>query len=436
MKLSTKDRTYELNLDAGQANVTVALPHAEHAPGTFAGLMEEALQAPIAAGKLSAMALSGQKICIITDDWGRPTPAYEFIPALIAELEKAGAQDDDICFVTASGMHDPMSDRELRKKLGDDTVNRFRCYSHDGGARAELSFVGFTELGTPVWVNRHVAEADLVIAVGRVYPHIAYGYEGGYKMIVPGVASYETITRDHSMNFSDYSVYGNVQRNPSRAEADAVGRLVGLQYLINYVIGFDGKPHKAFAGKVEEVFEACVRYGEEKVWATRIGEQKDITILCAGEEADKGIEENPTYYMGLALDVTKPDGTIIVIMNEPIGEKKRLYEGMDLESLSLSELLILHEKRNWNLNEKDLQWLVKDLRSAYYGRRIMSMHPQRLFIVADTFSPAKLDRYNAKRFSDVDSALQAALALKPDAEILVIPEGRSTFPLVEYSFPG
>ena len=332
-------------------------------------------------------------------------------------------------------MHDPMSEADLRRKLGDDTVNRFFCHSHDSGSREHLSFVGITEMGTPVWANKYVVEADFVIAVGRVYPHVAYGYEGGYKMIVPGVASNETILRDHGMNFSNRSVYGNIKRNPSRDEADAVGRLVGIQYLINYVIGFDGKPHKAFAGAVEPVFQECVMFGEEKVWATRIGKKTDITILCAGDEADKGIEENPTYYVGLALDVTKPDGIIIVIMDERIQQTKRMLEGIDLSALSDSELIYLHEKRTWLANERAVQSYVKSIRSEYYNRYVMCMHPQSMYIIADKFSPAKLERYKAQRFDNVNEALEKALKIKPNADILVIPEGRATFPIEEYSFP-
>ena len=65
-------------------------------------------------------------------------------------------------------------------------------FAAQGGLRV-LLLDKKSELGTPIWVNRHVAEADFRVAIGRIAPHEAYGYEGGYKMIVPGVASFETI---------------------------------------------------------------------------------------------------------------------------------------------------------------------------------------------------------------------------------------------------
>src|SRR5204863_1555596 len=177
----------------------------------------------------------GKRIAVMTDDWGRPTPASEMIPLVLDELHAAGAEDKLITFVTASGMHDPMKPADLERKLGRETVERFRCISHDAGDHRLLAFVGASELGTPIWVNRYVAEADFRVAIGRIAPHEAYGYEGGYKMIVPGVASFETILRDHSMNFSRFCVPG-VHGNPRRREADAIGTQVGIDFVLNVVV--------------------------------------------------------------------------------------------------------------------------------------------------------------------------------------------------------
>ena len=65
----------------------------------------------------------------------------------------------------------------------------------------------------------------------------------------------------------------------------------------------------------------------------------------------------------------------------------------------------------------------------------MCMHKPSLYLVADRFSPNKLDKWNAQHFSTVKAAVEAALTKKPDARILVIPEGTRTFPMVSYSIP-
>jgi lactate racemase len=434
VKLMSKGREHALAIE-GYRDVVVARPHDPVAASSWEDAAERALSHPVDGTKLEDLKLRGRKVCVMVDDWGRPTPASRIVPAIIRRLEMAGVADDDVTFVTGSGMHDPMSEEDLRRKLGDTTCDRFRCFPHDAGDHSRLQFMGITEMGTPVWVNKWVAAADVRIAVGRVHPHISYGYEGGYKMIVPAVAAFETIVRDHALNFSPYSVYGNVRKNPSRAEADACGRLVGLDYILNVVVGFDGQPARAEAGAaVPDVWARCVRFGEEQVWGTRLGRQFDVTVLAAGDEADKGIEENPTYYVGLALDVTRDDGTIIVLMDETIGRKRTVVEGIDLSELSLGDLLRLHEKRTWNLNERQVQHHIKTIRGEFYERRIMSLHSQKLFIVADRFSRHKLARYNARHFTDLGAAFKEAMAPLREPSVLVIPEGRRTFPLVDYSF--
>ncbi|MFC2071032.1 lactate racemase domain-containing protein, partial [Chloroflexota bacterium] len=40
---------------------------------------------------------------------------------------------------------------------------------------------------------------DLKISIGGILPHVSYGFSGGGKLIIPGVASYETVTAHHSV---------------------------------------------------------------------------------------------------------------------------------------------------------------------------------------------------------------------------------------------
>jgi nickel-dependent lactate racemase len=83
-----------------------------------------------------------------------------------------------------------------------------------------------------------------------------------------------------------------------------------------------------------------------------------------------------------------------------------------------------------------VQHYIKAARGDYYRRRVMELHSRELYFVSDACSEARLSRCHARHFTDVNEALQAALARIPDARIAVIPAGDRTYPLVEYSFPG
>ena len=419
------------------ARVETARPNPGLPPGKWEQVVSAALDDPLPpARRLEELDLCGKTVCIIVDDRGRPTPVGEFILPILDRLNKSGAPDGRIRIVTASGMHDPMTEEELALKLGETAMRRVHCSSHDAGNQEGLRFMGITSRGSPVWVNRYAAEADFRIAAGRIHPHVCYGYEGGYKMICPGISSFETIVRDHGMNFSDNSRYGNVYDNISRSEADDIGRMVGIDYLINFVVDSKDRPIKAFAGSCDPVFRRGVDFGERNVWGTKISRKADIAVVSVPKEGDFRLSNNPMYYLQLAFDATARDGVLIAFLEDRTEKRRPTVQGIDLSALSVGELLRLHEKRTWNCSEREVQHIIKAIRSEYYLRRVVELHAPLLSIVSGSFSAAKLERYRARLFADPERALSAALDAKPDAHVLLIPEGTETIPIVEYSFPA
>lgn len=368
--------------------------------------------------------LNGKKIVVIVDDWGRPTPVNLIVPIIIDELHKAKAKDENISFITASGMHNPMTEEELERKLGKDIVKRFRCYSHDGGDIDQLSFVGISDLGTPVWINRIVADADYKMAIGRVFPHPTYGYEGGYKMIVPGVASFETIIRDHSMNFSPYSDYGIIE-NPSRGEAESIGKMVGLDFTINYVMNFQDEPITAYGGRdAIKVQRRCVEYGDSYVWGAEFQHMGDLVIAALGE--DEGWNKVP-FALHMARRACREGGIIIFLL--PGDEPEREEE---LRSLSLSDLLRLHEKRTWeHLSERDVQWRLKAIRSEFYRRRAFCDKRHLVKFIGGKVLPVTLIETGGEYYESFQDALDSCKSLlDQDIKILIMPEASRVIPLL------
>jgi len=369
--------------------------------------------------------LRGKKVAVITDDWGRPTPAHEVVPLIVDTLRAAGAADDDMTFLTASGMHDPMSEADLIRKLGEPIVRGFRTISHDAGDRTSMECVGITRQGTPIWVNRYVAEADFTLALGRIHPHESHGYEGGYKMVLPGVTGFDTITRDHAFNFSPESVVG-VLENPSREETDAVGAMVGIDFLIDVVVTDLGEPVEAFSGETMAVHHAGVEYGDREVWGAEVGEPGDVVVVSPGSGQVPTPYRLETLYR--AARVTAPTGTLIGVTSEPtemetidgdaIADDSLLALDADrfvakLPTLAFSEIVRLHEARRWRLDERTIQWRLKSVRGEFYRRRKVG----------------EILARNAVLTPDPNTALRDALGrFGPDARVIVVPEGTATLP--------
>jgi hypothetical protein len=398
--------------------------------GSLEELVCKAMDNPLDKKPLGQWGFKAKKVAILVDDWGRPTPCSEFLPSVVARIKDAA----DITIITASGMHDPMTDEEMERKVGKDIVRRFRCVSHDAGDPTRLAFLGITPLGTPVWVNKYAAEADIRLCFGRIFQHSNYGYEGGYKMIVPGIASFETIMRDHSLNFSDLSNYGILKNNPSRDEADAVGRLVGIDFCVNFVMDFNARPVAAFGGSVEKVFTKGVDFGQRSVWGTVTGRPADITLISGIITGQERYLNNPTCHLGLAFSVTNPQGVVIAAADYK-NRKRRLLDGCDLDLIPLGELIRLHEKRDWNKDPRQIQWAIKNIRGVFYERRILEAHKQKLFLASSTYPHEVAERWRAVTYPSIAEAFSAALKCYPDPYVVAIPDPDHSIPMIDYDFP-
>ena len=118
------------------------------------------------------------------------------------------------------------------KKLGKDVVRRYHIYNHN--TYEHHVEVGKTTRGTPVLINREVMACDLKIGIGGLIPHLGAGFGGGAKMVLPGVASIDSVDYNHrvigkrggdrsAMRFS----HGEIDDNELRQDLEEAARMVG-----------------------------------------------------------------------------------------------------------------------------------------------------------------------------------------------------------------
>ncbi|MBW1695758.1 MAG: DUF2088 domain-containing protein [Deltaproteobacteria bacterium] len=121
-------------------------------------------------------------------------------------------------------------------KLGDEVVDRVRVSVHYADNRDNLVHIGTTSRGTPVWLNRTVAEADITVVIGTVNPHYFAGYSGGGpKILLPGVSGRDTLRKNHVLIRDPNTVQGKMDGNPIWEDMLEVARLAKLTYLVNFV---------------------------------------------------------------------------------------------------------------------------------------------------------------------------------------------------------
>ena len=387
-------------------------------------IVDEALQSPIEAPRLSAYDLTGKKVVVITDDWGRPTPASRVLPAVLREVEQAGARAEDVTVMTGSGVHAPMTDDELTRKVGTWVRQRYRCVPHDA-VEHEMVYMGTSRRGTPVWINRIVAEADFRIAVGRIGPHITHGYEGGAKMITPAVSYWLTVLRNHSCNFSPLCEYGSYWHNPSREDVDDIGGMVGLHYIVNFVINRHGDPFRGFAGHYLHAHRAGIAWGDREVWGAAIGRRASLVVATPGDLRQGAFGGSP---LELAILACRPGGTTVLVNppGRPVREATAFQR--EMAGWSFDRLFVEHDRRDLSLPPRAVSDRCKTIRGEYYARR--PGETRHVIVVGEPLAADAGTRLRHHEAPTLQAALDEAVAREgADATAVILPEAATTLPL-------
>ncbi len=212
----------------------------------------QALMSPIGSPGIAERDLRNSRITIVCDDHSRPTPVVQFIKPVLNHLFNAGALQENIRILIASGVHRPSTEEELVKKLGADILSTFQVKCHDAYDQGGLVSIGTTSRGTKVAVNSDLPESDFIVCLGSIEPHLLLGFGGGLKMLVPGCASAETIGSNHLQGvggtiFDYVGVQGH--NSPMRLDLEeAAGLLRKDIFIVNASMNEHAVPVKFFCG--------------------------------------------------------------------------------------------------------------------------------------------------------------------------------------------
>jgi len=271
---------------------------------------------PIGIPPIRELAKGKKEVVIIFDDMTRVTRVAKIVPFVLEELAAAGIPDNRIRFIVALGLHGALDRLDFVKKLGEEVVARFPVYNHN--PFANCTYVGTTAAyKTKVYVNEVVMGCDLKIAINEVIPHPLGGFGGGGKIILPGVASFETIRHQHESPSKDINKHlgkGIVENNPFRANIDEAATMAGLDVSINCIINMWGETVSMYAGAMMPAHAAAVQEAKTHYLTPKV-KGKDIVIANLFAKV---------MMRGDGLDMAYPavntgGGDVVLISNSPGG---------------------------------------------------------------------------------------------------------------------
>ncbi|MEK7354467.1 MAG: lactate racemase domain-containing protein, partial [Chloroflexota bacterium] len=290
-------------------------------PALTPAKIKAAIASPTGMPPLREMAKGKKQVVILFDDMTRGTRAADIMPFVLEELHEAGITDDRIRFIAAVANHQALDRSALAKKLGEDIVARFPVFNHT--SFIHCTNIGTTSYGTKASINDEVMRCDLKIAIGSVVPHPQYGFGGGAKIILPGVAAYETVKSHHQVTHAAWAaeqrkkglqMRGTIENNPNNADAREVARMAGLDMLIDCILNGQGETVSIHAGALEPAYQAAVKEARSHYLAENTADS-DIVIANAFIKASE-------YSMASAAmpAVSPKGGSIVFLANSPTGQ--------------------------------------------------------------------------------------------------------------------
>jgi nickel-dependent lactate racemase len=425
----------------GDDTLTVTLPAsmrgtliesgAVQPPGDFEAVLRQALEQPLNSPTLSELAAGSdvQRVCIVFTDTSRACPDHLLVPLLLEQLAAAGLPARAITLVCAVGLHRPLTQAELRAKLGADVANRHRVINHAARYDAGLVHLGWSRHHVPLVANKQAAEADLLIATGVVEPHNFAGYSGGAKTLTIGCGGEATIGATHSLAMIDRPGVrlGCIGDNPFQEVVRAGAVAAGLDFVFNVVLDAEDRILAAAAGSPNAVHDALVACAR-RVYEVPVERQFDLAIAGAGRAKNANIYQATraaTYLYYAPTPVVRPGGLIIVPARCPEGAGSGPGERRFHQALR---------------DAPDVSALVAELREKGYPPGVQRTYmvaramAEIEFLIAGAQSPQAVRECKMTPVDSIEDGLAyAQQKLGRDLAVAIVPHATQTLPIVASS---
>jgi nickel-dependent lactate racemase len=320
-----------------------------------------------------------RSVAIAINDKTRPVPNDQLLLPLLSYLEEVGVNQRAIQFIISTGTHPRISPADFSLLVPQEILERFPVHCHQCDDSESLAYLGSSSRGTPVWVNKLFAEAELRIVVGIIEPHQFH--------------------------------------NPARQEVEEIGKIIGVHFSLNVLLNRDRQIVSVIAGDPYAVMEKGIPISRQ-ISQIQVDEPFDLIIASPG-----GYPKDINLYqsqkaLAHAAKITRTAGTVILAAACVEGTGSRAYElWMDGVS-SHQEVIDRFHKEGFMVGPH------KAVQIALDATRV------KIFLIS------KLDSDLTRKLlltpvSNINEALEIVLkALPRDANVGIMPQASSTIPII------
>jgi nickel-dependent lactate racemase len=293
-------------------NVTHLRP-AEHEsvpPEQLAEAVRSALEKPLGYPPLCEATVPGDEV-IVAPQHGLPLVA-ELMAGTSTALRDAGIEPSQTTVLFSQELFSQelssqaarQSDSVLDQLAADSGIHLGR---HDPNEADDCAYVGVTQSGVPLKMNRLLSDADIVLPVGITSVGLDDQLCDKYCGLFPHYCDQETIT-----HYRDFKKEDTVkQRENRRRENDESGWLLGVGLTVQVVPGVGGTVAAVLAGEPTVVAQAATEKYRQ-IWSCPLWSRSDLVIATITGLEDEQSWDDLARALAAAQCAVEPGGAIAI----------------------------------------------------------------------------------------------------------------------------
>ncbi|MHC4501057.1 MAG: lactate racemase domain-containing protein, partial [Planctomycetota bacterium] len=328
-----------VSLQVPQENIEqIVRPWQDKSAADNPALIEQALSTAEAGDFRTAV--TGKRLCVLTEDGTRGVPTEDIFPRLFPALQNAA----EVRFFICTGTHDAHTaennriKEQIEKNAANAQITNYTIHTHDCQQENFID-AGQTSRGTHVLYNAALDDADIFLVLSDMKTHYFAGYSNPIKNFVPGVCAFV----DDKSTFGLHPWHNDPNRRNNPLAQD---QLEAMQMIVKdrpvYVLGTistSGKIQWARFGTAQSVTaEAFDRIDERN---THTVTPVPRLIISPG-----GLPNDVTLYIAQrALELTKnavtDNGEIFFLAACPegVGEQRTMENFYNLLTAPIDSIL-------------------------------------------------------------------------------------------------
>jgi len=233
--------------------------------------------------------------------------ASEIVAAVIRSLLEAGVEADGVTVLRTQA--DAEADiGDPRPWLAGQSSERITVLSHVPTHRSDLAYLAAMDVGEPIFLNRAITDADVVLPIGCFHRRAAPGYFGIHSAVFPAFSDQRTIQRFRSPTV--IGAGGRPRRKPGKL-VDQVGWLLGVMLTVQVIPGPGDRILGVVAGQTDAVRRRARRL-YRAAWGSSAPRRANLVV--AGIEGGSGQQtwDNLGRALASATTLVEEGGAIAV----------------------------------------------------------------------------------------------------------------------------